>query len=143
MEGKIKKKVLIVDNNERVLYTVQELLEDSGFDTRTTWSGQEALELLATRDFDVLVVDDYLPDLHAGEFLRRVQGLPMQPWVVVMEGTLPTRGDVTHYAVLGASAVVDKRRLRDVRRAVQSLCVEEPLVKAPTGDPLARTVHRG
>ena len=64
-----KKRVLIVDNNENVLGTLQRVLENTGFDTRTTWSGFEALDLLKTEDFQVLLVDDYLPDLHSSDFL--------------------------------------------------------------------------
>jgi len=126
----LRKRVLIVDNNEWALWSIQALLENGGFDTCTTWSGKEALHLLQTQDFDVLLVDDYLPDLHAGEFLQRVRRLPIQPWIVVMEGTLPTKREARHYAALGVAAVVNKRHLSDVREAVHSLCTEEPLVKA-------------
>jgi CheY-like chemotaxis protein len=54
-----KKRVLIVDNNEKVLFTLQRVLENSGFDTYATWSGCEALDLLKTQDFQVLVNDAY------------------------------------------------------------------------------------
>jgi CheY-like chemotaxis protein len=85
-----KKRVLIVDNDEDILVTLQKVLENAGFDTRTTWSGHEALAALRSSDFDVLLVDDYLPDLHASDFLGRVGRLPIQPWIVVMQASKPT-----------------------------------------------------
>jgi DNA-binding response OmpR family regulator len=48
-EGKIS--VLIVDNDDRVLVRVQELLETAGFNTMSTWSGHEALSL---KNLDIL-----------------------------------------------------------------------------------------
>lgn len=91
-----QERVLIVDNNENVLGTLQRVLENTGFDTRATWSGCEALELLKTEDFQVLLVDDCLPDLHSSDFLSRVASLPIQPWVVVMQSSVPTNRDVQH-----------------------------------------------
>jgi len=124
-----KKRVLIVDNNEKVLFTLQRILESSGFDTYTTWSGCEALDLLKSQDFQVLLVDDYLPDLHSSDFLNRVASLPIQPWVVVMQSSTPTNRDVDHYATLGAMSVVRKHQPDEVCNAVSACCSEEPLAK--------------
>ena len=60
-----KGNVLIVDNDERILWAFQEHLENAGFDTEATWSGHEALALLRTGEFDILLVDDYFPDLRS------------------------------------------------------------------------------
>jgi CheY-like chemotaxis protein len=130
MKPKDRKSVLIVDNNESILETFEEMLENAGFDTRTTWSGHEALALLQSQDFDVLLVDDYLPDLHASDFLERVGRLPIQPWIVVMRGTTPTPGDLRHYESLGASATVNKGDRAKVAEAVSCCCADEPLAKA-------------
>lgn len=113
-----RSRVLIVDNNEDVLNTLDKLLREEGFDTRTTWSGHEALALIRSQPFDVLLVDDYLADLHVSEFLKRVKRQARQPAVVVMQKGQPAPTDVRHYGSLGASAVVDKRDPKQVRRAL-------------------------
>jgi len=113
-----RSRVLIVDNNEDVLNALDKLLRDEGFDTRTTWSGHEALALMQSRSFDVLLVDDYLADLHVAEFLKRVKLQVKQPAVVVMQKGRPVPTDVRRYGSLGASAVVDKRDPEQVRRAL-------------------------
>ncbi len=59
-----RKAVLIIDNDERIQALFQNLLKDLGFETRTTWSGYEALGLLEAGGVDVLVVDNYIADLH-------------------------------------------------------------------------------
>jgi CheY-like chemotaxis protein len=124
-----QKRVLIVDNNERVLHTFQGMLENAGFNAQTTWSGHEALELLQSGEFDVLLMDDYLPDLHVGDFLNRIGRLPFQPWIVVMQASGPTATNLRHYISLGASAVVRKHHLAEVREAVGSCCADEPLAR--------------
>jgi two-component system, NtrC family, nitrogen regulation response regulator NtrX len=129
MQSEGKKKVLIVDNDESILATIQEILENAGFDTLTTWSGHEALALLRSQEFDVLLVDDYLPDLHASDFLKRVGRLPIQPWIVVMQASMPTASHVRRYVSLGASAIVRKHHLAEVCKAVGSCCADEPLAK--------------
>ena len=129
MESERRNKILIVDNDQRALEAFEQVLAKVGFETRTTWSGREALDLLGSQQFDVLLVDDYLPDLHASEFLNRVGQLPVQPWIVVMQASMPTTNDLLRYASLGAFSVVRKHHFEEVRKAVSSCCVAEPLAR--------------
>ena len=130
MEAFGKKRVLIVDNSAEALQTLQGVLEKAGFDTQTTWSGREALALLKSGEFDVLLVDDYLPDLHSGDFLTQVAMLPIQPGIVVMQAAVPTADQLLRYASLGTSGVVPKHHLAEVCKAVATCCVAEPLANA-------------
>jgi len=127
METEQRKKILIVDSNDAILGTFKNVLEKVGFDTRTTWSGHEALALLGSQEFDVLLVDDYLPDLHSSDFLSRVGKLPVQPWIVVMQASTPTTDDFRRYASVGAFSVVRKHHIAEVCKAVSSCCADEPL----------------
>ena len=124
-----KVNVLIVDNDDRVLWKFQQLLENSGFNTTSTWSGHEALNLLRSGVFDVLLVDDYLPDLHSHDFLKRVNGLPIQPSIVVMHNELAKPDDLRCYESLGVSELVDKRDSAKVCQAVSFCYAEQPLAK--------------
>jgi CheY-like chemotaxis protein len=129
MQADNKFKVLIVDNDDRVLWKFQEALENAGFDTYATWSGHEALALLRSGEFHVLLVDDYLPDVHSHDFLERVGRLPIQPAIVVMHGSPAKPADLQCYESLGVSEVVDKRDPERVCHAVSSCRAEEPLVR--------------
>jgi CheY-like chemotaxis protein len=122
-------KVLIVESNDTMAEAFQSRLQDAGFDTRTTWSGHEALALLQGSEFDVLLLDNYLPDLHALDFLKRLSRLRLQPWVVVMKGSLASES-LRRYRALGVSSVVSKRDAASVVQAVSSCCAKEPLAKA-------------
>jgi len=129
MKDGTKKKALILENSQQILRSLQEILEEAGFEAFGTWSGNEALTLLMSGTFDVLLVDDYLPDLYVGEFLERVGHLPVQPWIVVMQGSKPKGSKLRHYEALGACAVVDKRDPAKVRQAVSYCSGDEPLAR--------------
>jgi len=124
-----KKKCLIVESNDATAEAFHKRLQEAGFDPRITWSGHEALALLQSNEFDVLLMDSYLPDLHATDFLERLSRLPLQPWVVVMKGGSSSES-LRRYRALGAASVVNKRDAAQVVQAVSACCAKEPLVKA-------------
>jgi CheY-like chemotaxis protein len=78
-------RVLVVDNNEEDARAFASMLERAGYCPTTTWSGLEALELLKSQEFAILLVSHYLPDLYVGEFFERLHGLPRQPCSIVMQ----------------------------------------------------------
>lgn len=129
LQSKNKKSVLIVDNDEAIQQILQGVLEDAGFDTRTMWSGYEALALLESQASDVLLVDDYVPDLHFYDFLKRVGRLRIQPWIVVMQAAAPAENHVRQYALLGASSVVRKHDIAEVCKAVSSCWIDDLLAE--------------
>ena len=127
-----KKSILIVDDDELVLMTLEALLESQGYDTTTVWSGCEALELVRSKPFDLVLLDDYLPDLDSEEILRQIQHMAIQPLVIVMQAK-PMFDAKRRLASLGAADVVGKwMPRREISQAVrnclapavlQSLCV--------------------
>lgn len=84
------KRVLIVDNNEEESGRLGVVLQRAGFDSIATWSGLEALELLKSAQYDILLVSSHLPDVYVGDFFERVNRLPGRPCSIVMqEGYTP------------------------------------------------------
>lgn len=79
------KQILVVDNSDEESRTLASLLKRAGHDATTTWSGLEALELLKSQHFDVVLVGSYLPDLYIGDFFERLNRLPVQPCAIVIQ----------------------------------------------------------
>ncbi len=65
-------RILIVDDDESVLISLERVLEGAGFSTVTAWSGREAAELLGKSQFDLLLVDAHLSDLQATDLFQRL-----------------------------------------------------------------------
>jgi CheY-like chemotaxis protein len=83
-ESRIKR-ILIVDNNEEESGRLGVMLQRAGYDSNATWSGLEALELMKSEKYDILLVSSYLPDVYVGDFLERLGRLPVQPCSIVMQ----------------------------------------------------------
>ena len=84
------KRVLIVDNNEEESARLGVMLQRAGYDSIATWSGLEALELLKSGEYDIVLVSSYLPDVYVGDFFERLNRLPVRPCSIVMqEGCTP------------------------------------------------------
>jgi two-component system response regulator AtoC len=64
-------RVLLVDDEPRVLYMLKEVLLERGHDPVTASSGRQALDLL--EDVDVVVTDLSMPDMDGLEVLRAVR----------------------------------------------------------------------
>jgi DNA-binding response OmpR family regulator len=56
-------RILIVDNDEKILSILQEYLELSHYQVRTAVSGLEALKLLRAEPYDLLLTDIVMPDI--------------------------------------------------------------------------------
>jgi DNA-binding NarL/FixJ family response regulator len=110
--------VLVLHNDEREASELQTLLERN-IDCKAsiTWSGLEALRLLQTGHFDVLVTDDYAPDLYIGDLIERAAALPSPPQVLVL-GSDPATPAVGRYQNLGLCTILEKQRPRTLLQAI-------------------------
>jgi len=66
-------RVLIVDDDERLLALARLALTKDGLTVETAPSGADALALLDRASFDLVVLDVILPDLSGWETLRRIR----------------------------------------------------------------------
>jgi len=114
-----RKRVLVVDDDESVLIALEALLENEGYETTTAWGGREALLRLRSGTFDLIVLDDYLPDVTSEEILRQLEKAPARPPVLLMQTASLTDIAAARYARLGARHFVSKRHPADVAFVVR------------------------
>ncbi len=72
-DGMKKMRILLVDDEERLLSTTRKLFEKIGIEALTANSGQEALNVLQTRDVDVIFLDIKMPGMDGMETLQRIK----------------------------------------------------------------------
>ncbi len=116
-----RKQVLLVDNEEDVLLLLEHALETEGYETTTAWSGRQALELLARRNFDLVVLDDHLSDFDAEQLLDWLAVTQRSVPVIVTQNPGQTAQAAERYLSLGASAVVFKRSPHLIRARVDQV----------------------
>src|ERR1700694_680104 len=79
------RRILIVVANEEESGRLGVILQRAGYDSIATWSGLEALELLKSGEYDILLMSSYLPDVYVGDFFERLNRLPVRPCSIVMQ----------------------------------------------------------
>ncbi|HXY49928.1 MAG TPA: response regulator [Terriglobales bacterium] len=102
------RRILIADNDENVLITLEHVLEDEGYATTTVVSRKEASIMLSRSTFDLLVLDDHLSDGDSRQLLTEVRGSGLAPLVVVTYHRYPTQTEETQLRSLGVTAFVNK-----------------------------------
>jgi DNA-binding NtrC family response regulator len=85
--------ILIADDEEKILTPLRRALEREGYDVLATTRGREARRLLNERIFDVLVVDNVMPDWTGLDLIRDVTS-------TVPEGDRPQILMMTAYATV-------------------------------------------
>ena len=98
--------ILAVDDEEGILDVIRLGLEDD-FDVVTATSGSEALDLLAHRHVDVVLLDLRMPDMGGEEVLRRLGSARTRPPVIVVTVVRQTE-TVVECMKLGAVDYVTK-----------------------------------
>jgi CheY-like chemotaxis protein len=97
-----RKRVLIADCHEDILIILERLLEDAGFDTTTVWTAKEALKLADSHAFDLILINEYLPDAECEDVLKALQRKGELIPCIVMQPSAPEIVDFTRFEALGA-----------------------------------------
>ncbi len=67
---KIKKTVLVVDDDKLVSGAIKRLLEDAGHVVSCCYNGMDAIEVSAKQNYDVILTDYYMPGMNGDEVCR-------------------------------------------------------------------------
>ena len=96
--------ILIVDDDALNRLVLRTCLEDQGFQVDEAVDGQQALDLLPARDFDVILLDLEMPVLDGFEVLRRVKEDPRLWHIpVIVISAVEEMGSVLRCIEMGAA----------------------------------------
>jgi len=115
---------LIVDDSSAVRAFVRAALEDADFArVKEAETGFEALQLLASNTFDVVIVDVNMPDINGLELLAFMKKSPRQQGAIkILISTRADGPDAKRGAKLGADAFLAKPfGVDDLRKLIHGL----------------------
>jgi len=129
--SKANKKILVVDDEERMLKFIRLNLEHDGFQVIEAVKGHEALDKMRTNMPDLILLDVMLPDLDGFEVLKMVREISSIP--VIMLTAKGEEDDRVKGLELGADDYVTKpfsprelvSRVKAVLRRIESEGSEE------------------
>ena len=78
--------ILIVDDEVGILESLKGILEDEGYKPALAQSGEAALDLVAKRPFDVVLLDIWLPGIDGLDTLAKIKEREDAPEVVMISG---------------------------------------------------------
>lgn len=81
-----KARVLLVDDEEMFVEMLGERLEARGLEVTKSFDGEQALELIRERDFDVVILDVLMPGKDGVDTLREIKRLKPLTEVIMLTG---------------------------------------------------------
>ena len=129
MEDRVK--ILLVDDDHLVLRGFEEILEREGFDVVSIDNGQEALRLLETAKYDLILTDLVMRDVHGLVILRKAQECQPDAVVIVITG-FASIGSAIEALRLGAYDYLmkpceDSELILRVRRGLEKVQLQRDL----------------
>ena len=99
--------LLVVDDEAGIRESLSSILKDEGYRVEAVGSAEEALECAAAGNFEVVLLDVWLPGIDGLEALSRLQASPRPPAVIMISGhgTIETAVRATK---LGAFDFIEK-----------------------------------
>jgi two-component system, OmpR family, KDP operon response regulator KdpE len=99
--------VLLVEDDMDVRRMLELLLDEWGYHAQMAATATEGLRFLLERPFDLIILDNWLPDLEGVELCRQIRGFDRRTPIVFYSAA--TMGGEDHRAIdAGANAYVYK-----------------------------------
>lgn len=105
----MKSKILIVEDETVLLDAYAMVLQSEGYDVKTAHDGQEALDICAQEEPDLILLDLRMPRVDGIGFLKKYNKLEEHPNVkIIVFSNLDADKDIDHAYDLGADKYVLK-----------------------------------
>lgn len=104
MEEVKKRKILFIDDEERLLEVMKTNLEIEGYDVITAISGRTGLASAVVDQPDIIILDIMMPDIDGWEIARRLRSDPSTKYIPIV---MLTALDEPHHVVKGFESGAD------------------------------------
>lgn len=120
-----KLQVLVIDDDAVVGRSFDRVLSEKGYEVSTALSGEEALDTIENKEFDVVFTDIKMPGMDGLEVAERIKA--RCPWtpVVVITG-YGTAENEARASVLGVSGFVHKPLTPEIIESITLKALTEP-----------------
>jgi two-component system KDP operon response regulator KdpE len=75
--------ILVVEDEPSIVRVLEPTLTAAGWRPKVAWSGSQALEYLSSSNFDVVICDLGLPDIHGKDLIGRIRETTDVPIIVL------------------------------------------------------------
>jgi CheY-like chemotaxis protein len=110
--------VLVVDDEEEILELLGEYLRARGFDLRTAYDGEAALEIVRNGGVDIVLTDMKMPHMGGVELLEHIRALQRPVATILMTGYGTVETAISAMNAGAYDYLLKPFRLRDVHAAL-------------------------
>jgi len=128
----VSRRILVVDDDPRLLHVVSMYLSIEGYDVDTAPNGEEGLQHLEAQRPDLVILDVMMPGIDGLEACRRIKSNPETRLIpVVLFTALSRTDDVESGRAAGANRFINKPfSLIGLGAVIRSFLSEETAVTA-------------
>jgi two-component system alkaline phosphatase synthesis response regulator PhoP len=110
--------ILVVDDEGAIRYSVSKTLQRIGYQVDEAASGEEALEMIARHEYEVILTDIRMPGLSGVDLLKRIKDISPDAIVILMTG-YASLGTAVESLRLGAhDYLIKPSSSQDIRQSV-------------------------
>jgi DNA-binding response OmpR family regulator len=126
----LSRRILVVDDDPRLLHVVAMYLSIEGYEVDTASNGDEGLRLLEQRRPDLVILDVMMPGIDGLEACRRIKSNPETRAIpVVLFTALSRTDDVENGRAAGANRFINKPfSLIGLGAVIRSFLAEDSVV---------------
>jgi len=82
----MKKRILVLDDDEELCEEITEILIDEGYRVTTAFDGLKGKRLVEKYDYDILILDVKMPGLSGLDILESIKGQNKEVKVIILTG---------------------------------------------------------
>lgn len=111
-------RILVVDDEGAIRYSITKTLQRVGYQVESAASGEEALDLLEKQEFDVVLTDIRMPGISGVDLLARIKEKTGDTSVILMTGYASLNSAVESLRLGAHDYLVKPSSSRDIRDSV-------------------------
>lgn len=136
--------VLVVDDNAINRYILMHLLTNLGLKTTEAENGAEAVSKVRAENFDLILMDIFMPVMDGFEATRRIRGLGLKRLPIIAITASATDGDTRNLSESGMDGLLSKPINQDdlTRTVARWLSVPDAAIHDSGGRELKPTVAK-
>jgi two-component system NtrC family sensor kinase len=121
LEGVKRRRVLVVDADEKNLALLQEILHHLGHDADESSSVQQALRKIASRDYDLIITDMHLPGMDGLDLYQRLKVLRpgLAQRVIFISGRILKEGVDSFFEQVGCALIRKPFSVADIEMGMR------------------------
>jgi CheY-like chemotaxis protein len=115
--------ILVVDDEKNLTLAMRRLLSAEGYSTQTAGSGEEALEVVQGKDYDLIFLDVNMPEMNGLETFKKLKKITPKSAVIMITGYGKTLKTLVEEALgLGVRKVIDKPfKINQITEAIREV----------------------